>query len=90
MLKHFFRDFTRAIRARAFCALRGNEFDFRDIKIQLPADYAFYARKLLKSGNYEKQEADFIEKYLPADRSVIELGGSLGVVGAYIRSRLLP
>jgi len=86
--KHIFRDSLRWLRARLYCLLNGNEFDFKGIKITLPADYAFYARKLFRENRYEKDEADFIEKYLAKDKPVIELGGSLGVVGAYIRSVL--
>jgi FkbM family methyltransferase len=88
--KHIFRDSLRWLRARLYCLIHGNEFEFKAINITLPADYAFYARKLFRENRYEKDEADFIEKYLAKDKPVVELGGSLGVVGAYIRSVLDP
>jgi FkbM family methyltransferase len=58
--------------------------------VDLPANIELqFAKKILR-GTYEKTEADFIRRYLPADRPAIELGGSLGVISAVIRTRLDP
>ncbi|HET9428655.1 MAG TPA: FkbM family methyltransferase [Allosphingosinicella sp.] len=46
------------------------------------------ARLLFRA--YESAEYRFMQRYLPADVDVIELGGSLGVMSCLIRRRLAP
>lgn len=39
---------------------------------------------------YESGEYRFVQRYLPADSDVLELGGSLGVISCAIRRRIAP
>lgn len=39
---------------------------------------------------YERAEAELIQKYLPGDKSVIELGASLGIISSLIGSKIRP
>jgi FkbM family methyltransferase len=49
-----------------------------------------WVRSLIFWGFYERPERLFVNKYLPANRDVIELGGSIGVVSSTIVRRLDP
>lgn len=86
----FVRDFFRRRRLRRHVARHGWRFDFHGREVVLPelANPGF-ASALLR-GKYEREEAEFIGRYLPAGAPVIELGGSLGIVSGLIRSRLEP
>ncbi len=57
---------------------------------KLPPRAGLGVRSSLLRDKYERDEAAMILRHLPADLPVIELGGSLGVISALIRSRLSP
>lgn len=63
---------------------RGRTFDARDAAVTDEAAAA------IVWGFYESSERRFVQKYLPRDRDVIELGSSLGVVTSHIAHRLAP
>jgi len=88
MNRNAFRDFLRRRRVARHFARHGGVFDFHGVTVRLPADVDVAAANALIRGKYEQEEAALITKHLPADLPVIELGGSLGVVSALIRSRL--
>ncbi len=46
------------------------------------------AKSILLTGSYERAELHLIERFLPRDYPVIELGGSIGVVACFTNRRL--
>lgn len=90
MNRNAFRDFLRRRRVARHFAKNGGVFDFHGVTVRLPADVDVAAANALIRGKYEQEEAALIARHLPADLPVIELGGSLGVVSALIRSKLKP
>lgn len=90
MNRNAFRDFLRRRRVAGHFARNGEVFDFHGVSVRLPRHVDVAAANALIRGKYEQEEAALIAKYLPAELPVIELGGSLGVVSALIRSRLRP
>lgn len=92
---------TKASRARAWKTVRyfvaGCYFDlfvrryaFRGLVFEVPrrlTDRVFRGRFVL--GGYESvEEYDYVERYLPRDARVLELGGCLGVMSCFINRRL--
>ncbi|MCB1462370.1 MAG: FkbM family methyltransferase [Nitratireductor sp.] len=51
------------------------------------SDLVPVSRSILQE-KYEEAEARLVSRYIPADRPVVELGASLGVISTLIRSRL--
>ncbi|PHP64858.1 hypothetical protein CSC94_21980 [Zhengella mangrovi] len=90
MKRNAFRDFFRTRRVRRHVARHGDRYDYHGIQVTVPASAGIGAASALLRGKYERAEAAMIARHLPAGRPVIELGGSLGVVSALIRSRLDP
>lgn len=86
------RGLIKRLRRRAAVAshLRrnGNAFAYRGLRLDVPDSVPLALRYPLSQGTYEQSEIALIERYLPADRPVIELGGCIGVVSAFLRSRL--
>ena len=66
----------------------GGRFDYHGATIELPPHQDRFARRMLRDGTYEAAEAQLVLRHLPADRPVIEFGGSLGIVSALVRTRL--
>jgi len=85
-----FRDFFRRRRLARHVAEHGWVFDYHGIAVTLPDDTELAVANALIKGKYEAEEAGLIARHMPPDQPVIELGGSLGVVSAFIRSRLDP
>lgn len=85
-----FRDFFRRRRVRRHVARNGWVFDFHGQKVTIPESAGIGAASGLLRGKYEAEEAAMVIKHLGVDRTVIELGGSLGVIARLIRSRLNP
>ena len=84
------RDFFRRRRLARHLAEHGWTFDFHGTSVSLPPDTNLAVANALIKGKYEAEEARLIGAHLPAGRPVLELGGSLGVVSGFIRSRLDP
>lgn len=84
----FIRDFFRRRRIARHAARNGCNFDFHGLQIRIPEDSPPGVGNALLRGKYEREEADLILRHLPSDLPVMELGGSLGVISALIRSRL--
>ena len=68
----------------------GNLYEFHGIQVEIPKEISVDLKNALIKNKYESQERNFIKAYLPQDCDVIELGGSIGVVSAYTRSRIGP
>lgn len=86
------RGLIKRLRRRAAVAshLRrnGNCFSYHGLTLDVPDSVPLSLRYPLSQGTYEQSEIALIERYLPRDRPVIELGGCIGVVSAVLRARL--
>jgi FkbM family methyltransferase len=72
-----------------FVQLLGNQVNIDGIKVNVDNPLISVAQKsTLFWGIYEKEEREFIKKYIKPDDSVLELGGSIGVVSCIINKRL--
>lgn len=67
----------------------GSGVPFRGTRIR-PASRFSIEGPLLLSGKYERAEIDFVHRYLPRDRQVVELGASIGGTSCQIAARLAP
>jgi len=54
----------------------------------IPKDASLVARRALQKGLYELPERQLVSKFLPKDLTVLELGGSYGVVSNIIRRHI--
>lgn len=83
-----FRDLSRAIRIAWYHWRHGPRFSYHGVPIDLPArSYTPFKIQLIK-GSYEEPERRLIDKYLDPSLPVLELGGSLGIISAYITGKL--
>ena len=83
-----FRDFIRKRRVSKYIDKNGWHFHYRNIDFQLPSDTEIDVANALIKGKYEKEEIQMISVHVPPNKSVIELGGSFGIVSGVI-SRIL-
>ncbi|MGE0282486.1 MAG: FkbM family methyltransferase [Rhizobiaceae bacterium] len=90
MNRNAFRDFLRRRRVARHFAKNGGVFDFHGVTVRLPEGVDVAAANALIRGKYEHEEATLITRHLPDHLPIIELGGSLGVVSALVRSKLKP
>lgn len=67
-----------------------NSFHLRGISLSVPDTIPLGIRYQLCIGSYERTELKLVERHLPRHQPVVELGGCLGVVSAYVRSLLEP
>ncbi|MBW3095711.1 FkbM family methyltransferase [Pseudohoeflea coraliihabitans] len=86
----FSRLVTRKLRLAIHHALNGPDFSYHGIRITVPDTVMFSLKRQLMRGMYEEAEREIIARHLDPDSPVIELGGSIGVVSAFIASRLSP
>lgn len=68
----------------------GNIYHFHGVEVEVPNSISVDLKNALLKEKYESEERGFIEDYLPEGIDVIELGGSIGVVSAFTRSRMVP
>lgn len=80
--------FTRSLRLRLYHRLHGAGFRYHGIPISIPDEIPFGIKKQLMRGRYEEPERRLVERFLDPALPVIELGGSLGVLSAFIASKL--
>lgn len=80
----FIRDFFRRRRVAHHIAQHGWVFQFHGVKVEIPEGSEMAVANALIRRKYEAEEARLIETYMPADRPVLELGGSLGIVSGLI------
>lgn len=84
------KELSRAVRLALYHWRNGPGFDYHGIPISIPDGIPYSIRKQLMQGRYEEPERRLIERFLDPAQPLIELGGSLGVLSAYIGRRLLP
>lgn len=80
---------TLAARATIGCMFRLTGIPFRGTWIQTPSPSS-PAGPMLLFRTYERAEIDFIQKHLPRDVDVIELGASIGATTCQISRLLAP
>lgn len=80
----------RQVMMRAHLLRSGGRYRYAGIEVDLPPDAALELRYDVARGRYERHERHLIAHHLPPGLPVIELGGSLGLVSAFIGSRLDP
>jgi len=83
-----FRDFFRRRRVAKHVRAHGWQFDYQGLSLKLPEGTNATVASALLRGKYEAEEIRMIQTFVPKDRPVIELGGSLGVVSAIIGNHL--
>jgi len=81
---------TRVLRLKLYHSLHGAGFRYHGIPITVPDEIPFGIKKQLMRGRYEEPERRLVERFLDPAVATIELGGSLGVLSAFIGSRLKP
>ena len=82
------RDFFRRRRVNKHLRTHGRTFTYQGLSISMPEEADLALLNALLKGKYEAEEAALIQAHMPPDQAVIELGGSMGVVSAYIGSQL--
>ncbi|MDO9418743.1 FkbM family methyltransferase [Pararhizobium sp.] len=87
-LKYAFRDFFRRRRLARHTAEHGDTYSYHGCTVTVPERAGVGVRHALLRNRYEADEAAMISSHLPHGMPVIELGGSLGVVSALVRSRI--
>ena len=83
-----FRDLIRKRRVSKHVNKNGWYFSYHNINFQLPSNTEINVANALIKGNYEKEEVQMISSHVPPDKSVIELGGSFGIVSGLISKNL--
>ena len=80
-----FRDFIRRRRVSKYVNKNGWCFNYHNIDFQLPSNTEIDIANALIKGKYEKEEIQMISAHVPSNKSVIELGGSFGIVSGLSR-----
>lgn len=83
-----FKRWSRRLRLAWYLRRHGGAFDFHGIAVQVPDDISFAVKKGLMLRHYEEPERQLIERFMRSDLPVIELGGSLGIISAFVNQRL--
>lgn len=81
---------TRRIRLAIYHWRFGPGFNYHGIPIAIPEEIPFGIKKQLMQGRYEEPERRLIERFVDPKQPMVELGGSLGVLSAYIGRKLAP
>lgn len=86
-----FRDWKRKLVAESYRRKNGDLFERDGALLTIPAHIHPNIRYLLAKGRpYEAEETEFFKQVAKVGTPVIELGGSLGVVSAMIRTVIGP
>lgn len=65
-------------------------FEFFGRRVATPPDLRLSIQCQIADGSYERAEAALIDRYIPRDLPVVELGGCLGLISGYLAARLSP
>ncbi|MGE0233298.1 MAG: FkbM family methyltransferase [Flavobacteriaceae bacterium] len=90
MTRNPIRDGLRRIRLARYLARNGGRFVYHGIRVSIPPEVNFAMKKQVMRGSYEEPERQLIERHLDPSLPVIELGGSLGILSAYVNRMLRP
>ncbi|MGL4490921.1 MAG: FkbM family methyltransferase [Rhizobiaceae bacterium] len=85
-----FVEFRRRCQLAIHRLMHGDRYAIHGVTVSIPKQAGTELRYQLMRGRYENDEANAVRKYVPSGSSVIELGGSLGVMSKVIRSTIGP
>ncbi|KQZ87140.1 hypothetical protein ASD64_06760 [Mesorhizobium sp. Root157] len=85
-LKKLSRDFRLGL----YRLRHGPKFDYHSIKVTIPDHIPFTFKRQVMQGKYEEAERRLVDAHLDPHLPVIEMGGSLGILSAYIARKLAP
>lgn len=89
--KLFVKILTSPLFGKLIEIVTNDRISFRDVLIHTGhSEISTYIKACLFWGIYEKQEAIFVQRYLPANLPVIELGASIGVISAITARKIFP
>lgn len=83
-----FRDFIRKRRVLKYVKKNGWRFNYCSIDFEVPPNTEIDVANALIKEKYEKEEILMINSNVPPNNSVIELGGSFGIVSGVISKNL--
>ncbi|NLH80175.1 MAG: FkbM family methyltransferase [Phyllobacteriaceae bacterium] len=90
MLRHALRDTFRLVRNVIDRLRHGARVELDGEIFDLPAWIPASIRRAMRDGSYEAPERRFVADHLPSDLPVVELGGSIGVVGRFVGRKIGP
>ena len=90
MTRNPIRDGIRSLRLARYLSRHGGRFDFHGIPVTIPRQVNFAMKRQVMNGTYEEPERQLVERHLNPNLPVIELGGSLGILSAYVNRMLAP
>jgi FkbM family methyltransferase len=85
-LKQLSRDFRLGL----YRLRHGPKFDYHSIKVSIPDHIPFSFKRQVMQGRYEEAERRLVDAHLDPRLPVLELGGSLGILSAYVARMLDP
>lgn len=83
-----FVDARRQVQLALHRLFHGDRYSIHGVTVCVPPAAGLELRYQLMRGRYENEEARAVRRYVPPGASVIELGGSLGVMSKIIRSQI--
>ncbi|MEM7471497.1 MAG: FkbM family methyltransferase [Pseudomonadota bacterium] len=84
----WFRTWRRKRTVAAHERVHGSVYDFHGVKVELPPAFSVDLKNALLKNKYEAEEREYVETYLPQGCDVLELGGSVGVLASFTRSKM--
>lgn len=86
-MKRFFKQ-RRMRQAVARHLAEHGSFNFHGRSVATPPDLRLSIQCQIADGSYERSEAALIERFIPLELPVIELGGCLGLISGFVAARL--
>jgi FkbM family methyltransferase len=77
-------------RLKAYHWRNGAGFRYHGVPVTIPDELKFSFKRLIIQGKYEEPERRLIDRFIDPSLPVLELGGALGIVSAYVGSRIAP
>lgn len=84
------KDVSRRLRLALYHWRHGPGFAYHGIPISIPDEIPFSIKRQLMQGRYEEPERRLVERFINPTLPLIEVGGSLGVLSAFIGRKLHP
>lgn len=84
------KQLSRDFRLGLYRLRHGPKFRYHSISVSIPDHIPFTFKRQVMQGKYEEAERRLVDAYLDPNLPVVEAGGSLGILSAYVASRLAP
>lgn len=85
-----FKSLSRRARLAWYHWRHGPGFRYHGLPISLPDEIPYGIKRQLMKGTYEEPERRLVERFVDPTLPLIEVGGSLGVLSAFIGRKLEP